>query len=288
MLMARSFTSFLLLTGQHSTHSAQPVQSSGATWRAYFLSLRSFQRAGTALKVGARRPVTAHRRAWRAARCADRPIRTYRTGYKALRPRPGSREPCCASPTARWRWGRRHPRERANGQIVAIAGDNLRRYLPDKVGRRGGDRRADIELRRERARNWNLMQKTEGRVHRREILAHHAFAALPVGLLDSMLDGSDGVFAREHAADREKAGLHDGVDALAHTGLAGHFITIDNVERELLVHDLLLNGAREVVPNLVRAITGAEQEGCTGFGSLERINALEEKRTGGKRRNWLW
>ena len=79
------------------------------------------------------------------------------------------------------------------------------------------------------------MKKTEGRVHRREIFAHHAFAAFTVGLLDSMLDRGDGVFAREHAADSKKARLHDGVDALAHTGLAGYLITIDNVELQLLV-----------------------------------------------------
>ena len=48
--MALRLTSVLLLTGQTSTQSAQPVQSSGATWREYFSSLNSFQRAGADLK----------------------------------------------------------------------------------------------------------------------------------------------------------------------------------------------------------------------------------------------
>ena len=52
MLMARRFTSRLSFTGQNSTHRVQPVQSSGATCRVYFRSFMSFQRAGTALKVG--------------------------------------------------------------------------------------------------------------------------------------------------------------------------------------------------------------------------------------------
>ena len=51
MLMALCLTSLLLLAGQTSTHSSQPVQSSGATWRVYFFSLKSFQRAAVDLNV---------------------------------------------------------------------------------------------------------------------------------------------------------------------------------------------------------------------------------------------
>src|SRR6516164_6662047 len=96
------------------------------------------------------------------------------------------------------------------------------------------------------------MEKTKGRVHRREIFANNTFAAIAVGLLDSMLDRGNGVFAREHAADSKKASLHDGVDTLAHTGLPRDFITIDNVELQLLINNLPLYGTREVVPNLIR------------------------------------
>src|ERR1035437_3588699 len=51
MLMARCFTSLLLLAGQTSTHRVQPVQSSGATCSVYLRSFISFQRAGTDLNV---------------------------------------------------------------------------------------------------------------------------------------------------------------------------------------------------------------------------------------------
>src|SRR5215472_11935085 len=47
--MARCFTSLLLLAGQTSTHSVQPVQSSGATCRLYLRSFISFQRAAVDL-----------------------------------------------------------------------------------------------------------------------------------------------------------------------------------------------------------------------------------------------
>jgi len=52
MLMALCLTSVLLLAGQAATHSAQPVQSSGATCKVYRRSLNSFQRAGADLKPG--------------------------------------------------------------------------------------------------------------------------------------------------------------------------------------------------------------------------------------------
>src|ERR1700687_3669180 len=45
MLMALRLLSALFLAGQASTHSPQPVQSSGATWSVYAASGNSFQRA---------------------------------------------------------------------------------------------------------------------------------------------------------------------------------------------------------------------------------------------------
>src|SRR6266568_2663772 len=49
MLMALRLVSALFLAGQASTHSPQPVQSSGATWRVYAAPGNSFHRAGDVL-----------------------------------------------------------------------------------------------------------------------------------------------------------------------------------------------------------------------------------------------
>src|SRR5579864_4748112 len=55
MLMAFNLTSLLFLTGQTSTQTPHPVQSSGATWIVYFMPAHSLSRASHALKVfGAR------------------------------------------------------------------------------------------------------------------------------------------------------------------------------------------------------------------------------------------
>ena len=50
-------------------------------------------------------------------------------------------------------------------------------------------------------------------IHRCIILFDHRLAALAIGLVDGLLDLRDRLLARQHAADGEEAGLHDGVDA---------------------------------------------------------------------------
>ena len=51
MLMAFRRVSLLFLTGQISTQTPQPVQSSGATWIVYFMPAHSLSRASQDLKV---------------------------------------------------------------------------------------------------------------------------------------------------------------------------------------------------------------------------------------------
>src|SRR5579864_9637396 len=51
MLMALSRVSCLFLTGQISTHTPHPVQSSGATWMVYFMPAHSLSRTSQDLKV---------------------------------------------------------------------------------------------------------------------------------------------------------------------------------------------------------------------------------------------
>jgi hypothetical protein len=98
-------------------------------------------------------------------------------------------------------------------------------------GRRGGRRQLDFFEMRQRV------------VHGGKVLLNHRFAALAVGLLDRFLDLRDGFVARQHAADGEEAGLHDGVDARAHAGFARHLVAVDHVELDLLAQHLFLRGA---------------------------------------------
>ena len=66
------------------------------------------------------------------------------------------------------------------------------------------------------------MQALEREVDGRVVALHDLLAALAIRLLDELLDGADGLVLRQHAGELEEAGLHHGVDAVAHAHLTGH------------------------------------------------------------------
>ena len=114
-------------------------------------------------------------------------------------------------------------------------------------------------------------------VHGGKILLHDRFAALDIGLFDRALDRGDGFVAGQDAADGKETRLHDGVDAPAHAGLLGDFVSVNHVELEFLFDDLLLHRARQVIPHFFRAIDAVQQERCARLGGLEHVIALEER-----------
>ena len=120
------------------------------------------------------------------------------------------------------------------------------------------------------------MKVSQGCIHGGEVLGNHRFAALAVGLLDGLLDLLDRLFARQHAADGEEAGLHDGVDARAHAGFARHRVAVDHVELDLLVQHLFLRAARQFVPDFGGRVRRVEQEDRAGHGCFQHIHLLEE------------
>src|SRR5262249_43183496 len=145
--------------------------------------------------------------------------------------------------------------------------------LLDELGGASWYRRAGIEQSGDFARGLDFVGMAEGFVYRRVVLLDHGFTALAVGLLYGVLDGGDGLFAGQHAADGEETGLHDGVDAAAHARGFGDFVTIDDVEFQLFVDDLLLHLARQFVPDVGGSEGAVEQKSGAGFGALQHIEA---------------
>ena len=90
-----------------------------------------------------------------------------------------------------------------------------------------------------------------------EILRDDLAALAAVGLLDHVLDARDGFLARQHAGDREEAGLQDGVDPAAEAGVARDLRGVDHEQAQLLVDDLLLHRARQTVPRLLGLVAGS-------------------------------
>ena len=82
-----------------------------------------------------------------------------------------------------------------------------------------------------------------------------------VGLLDRLLDVRDRLRRGQRSGELEEAGLHHRVDAVAQAGLARDRVGVDDPELELLVDELLLDVARQVVPDLLGPVGAVEQEG---------------------------
>ena len=128
----------------------------------------------------------------------------------------------------------------------------------------------------DRRRHRNLVQVRERLIDDLAVPAHDLGPALAVGLLDRLLDVVDRFVARQHAGDREEAGLHDGVDARAHAGALGEVVGVDGEEAELLLDDLLLHLARQLVPDLVGGERRIQQERGAGRRVLEDVDLVDE------------
>ena len=129
----------------------------------------------------------------------------------------------------------------------------------------------------DRRRHPDLVHVGERLVHGGVVLLDDLGALPGVGLLDRLLDLGDGLVGRQHAGDGEEAGLHDGVDAPAHAGLPGHVHRVDHVELQLLLDQVLLDLARQVVPDLVPAEGRVEQEDAARHRVAGHVVALEER-----------
>ena len=137
-------------------------------------------------------------------------------------------------------------------------------------------RRQNVKLAGHLPGYGDLMQMCDRGIHSGKILLHHGVAALPVSLLNGLLDRGDSFLARQHSADSKEASLHDGVDAVSHAGFARDRIRVNDVELEMLVQNLLLCFPRQVVPDLLGAEGGIQQERRSRFGRNQHVHALEK------------
>ena len=100
------------------------------------------------------------------------------------------------------------------------------------------------------------MQPGQRTVHRGLVARHHLSPALAVALGDRGLYLLDCPVLRQHARDREEARLQHRVGPPGEAGIAGDPRRVDHVQLDALGHELLLDRARQGVPDLVRARGG--------------------------------
>ena len=106
-------------------------------------------------------------------------------------------------------------------------------------------------------------------IHRLEVFLNHRLAALAVGFLNGLFDRFNGIFTRQNSADGEEAGLHDGVDAIAHAGIARHFVAVDHKKSQVFLDDLILDLAWKMIPHFA---------GAKGSSSAETWRPVRQRR----------
>jgi hypothetical protein len=149
-------------------------------------------------------------------------------------------------------------------------------HLLHEIRRCGGHHRRPAARRGGLCRHLHLVEVRQRGVHYLKVALHHLDAARAVGLFDRLLDMRDRLVARQHAGDREEAGLHDGIDPPSHPRLARHLIGVDHGEAQPLLYDLLLDLARQVAPDRLRTVRRVEQEDRAGHRRLQHVEAVEE------------
>ena len=136
--------------------------------------------------------------------------------------------------------------------------------------------RRPLEGARHGGGNLHRVQVGQRLIHCGKIGAHQIGALGPVAYLDGVFDPPDRVLARQHAGNREEAGLQDGVDPLAEPHRARHLRGVDHEEAELLFQDLRLHRTGQVIPDGIRSMGRVQQEGPALGGQPRDVEPIEK------------
>ena len=165
--------------------------------------------------------------------------------------------------------------EGAGGEGFAFVLEELGHDVFDIVRRLGEIGVEAVEL-PYGAGNLDLVEVFDGGVDGGIVFLDDGLTLLGVGLLGGLFDFGDGFFFGEYAGEFEEAGLHDGVDAGAHSGGFGDLACVDDEESNFLVDDLLLGFGGDVIPCLVGGVWAVEEEGGAFLGVGEDVFFLDE------------
>ena len=277
MLIALCRATSLLTAGQTSTQTPQPVQSSGATWIVIRCPGRSWPVHGRERKPGgaparaegsktllritacgqtnAQRPHSMQMSGSQIGiscamlRFSSRavPVGNVPSGGKALT---GTRSPLPARITA-------VTRSMKSDAPACIAGSRFRSPVNTAgIATSCSDSRAPV--------------------HRGEVPPQDRLTPLPICLFDRILDFPDRMFAGHDVRKSEEAGLHHRVDSWPQPRLARHAVGIHHKKPQPLFDDLFLDAARQLLPDLVRAVGAIQQEDRARLGVLEHVEPVEE------------
>ena len=239
MSMALWLESVLLFAGQTSTQTPQPVQSSGATWMVSRWSSRS-RDLNSLCRKSAGAPSTAD--------VGNTFIRMVAWG-QTMAHLPQSMQIDGSQIGSIWAMARFSYFVVPLGNVPSTGSALTGSRSPSpaisrdvtratKSGTSSGNG-AVVGMRARDAAQRDVAETLQRAVDRGEVAGHDRLAALRIGLLDETLDAGDGFVGRQDAREVEEAGLHDGVDPVAHARLSGDGERVDHPEVDVLVDQLL-------------------------------------------------
>ena len=126
-------------------------------------------------------------------------------------------------------------------------------------------------------RKRDLVEVLERAINRGEVPLDELRSLSAVGRDDGVLDSGDGLVAREHARDREEAGLHDRIDAARHAGFDGDPVGIDHEEPDAFANQILLHRRGAARPRLASGPNGTVDEEHRAVRRLaQQVDPIEE------------
>ncbi len=111
-----------------------------------------------------------------------------------------------------------------------------------------------------------------------EVLVHHRLATLAISFADGIFDSRDRLFLGQNIADSKETGLHDGIDTRAHARFTRDFVAINHMEFQLAVNNFFLDGARQLVPNIIWPKGAVQKKCCAGLGVFQEVEPLQKRK----------
>ena len=141
-----------------------------------------------------------------------------------------------------------------NRQFVTAVGDDFAGNFPDEFRSIGRNRRQAMESRGNVVRIFNFVHMSQRSINGFEVFLNNGIAFFAVGFLNRVFNFGNCLIFGQNVRNSEEAGLHDGVNALAHAGFAGNFNSVNGVEFQFFADDFFLNFNRQMIPNFFGAV----------------------------------
>ena len=132
-------------------------------------------------------------------------------------------------------------RDHGNWKIITVTGQHRSGHLLHKLGRMRRNHGCHAVTAADPGWHIHLMQVIKRGIYGLEVELNNFSTLFGIGFLNGCFDIGNGLISRQYAGEGKEAGLHDGVDAPAHTRIAGNGRGINHIKSDLFFDNILLN-----------------------------------------------